>query len=84
MDVYVHNKFLADVIKQAVCGASALCGLEELTYLQLVFQYRHFFVQFWTKLPPGCRVPEHDTNTLRGGEEVKRGAKAMSLGTRLQ
>ena len=58
MDVYVHNKFLADVIKQAVCGASALCGLEELTYLQLVFQYRHFFVQFWTKLPPGCRVPE--------------------------
>jgi len=46
-------------------GTAITCvDWKKLTYLQLVFQYRHFFVRCWTKLSPGCRVPEHDTRTL--------------------
>lgn len=58
MDVYVHNKFLADVIKHAVCGGGALCGLEKLMYLQLVFQYRHFFI-------PNCFLAAEHLNMIQ-------------------
>ena len=37
-------------------------GAKELAYLQLVFQYRHFFVWSWAKLSPDSRVPGHKHN----------------------
>lgn len=36
----------------------------ELAYLQLVFQYRHFFIWSWAKLSPHSRIPAHKNRVV--------------------